>query len=211
MYRAEGSQLTRDIGQLTHPFSSPSVIPDELSVVPKLCRRSGFFFRYSPLGCVVVLTNMPVRALNAATFMVRSCFSACGGMVPSGWGMMSIIHMRLVWALTLAPLLVADVTGQNSHRASRSESNRQIAATTPRSNASQSPASLELPITFERRVGDLDGIVKRHEIRALVMPSHSGFFFDKSLGRSEADRSITNEPWSSMQRPHEYESGHSPK
>ena len=39
--------------------------------------------------------------------------------------------------------------------------------------------ALELPITFERRTGDLDGMVKRREIRALVVPSRSGFFYDK--------------------------------
>ena len=42
----------------------------------------------------------------------------------------------------------------------------------------QSTPSLELPLTFERHVGDLDEMLKRHEIRVLVVPSRSGFFYD---------------------------------
>ncbi len=38
--------------------------------------------------------------------------------------------------------------------------------------------SLSLPVTFERHVGDLDGMNKRHTIRVLVVPSRSGFFYD---------------------------------
>jgi membrane-bound lytic murein transglycosylase MltF len=36
-----------------------------------------------------------------------------------------------------------------------------------------------LPLTFERHVGDLDAMVKRREIRVLVVPSRSGFFYDQ--------------------------------
>jgi ABC-type amino acid transport substrate-binding protein len=35
-----------------------------------------------------------------------------------------------------------------------------------------------LPLNFERHTGDLDGMVGRHEIRALVVYSQSGFFYD---------------------------------
>ena len=43
----------------------------------------------------------------------------------------------------------------------------------------QSPsATLSLPLNFQRHTGDLDGMVKRHEIRALVVYSRSGFFYD---------------------------------
>jgi membrane-bound lytic murein transglycosylase MltF len=42
-----------------------------------------------------------------------------------------------------------------------------------------STPSLELPLTFERHVGDLDAMVKRREIRVLVVPSRSGFFYDQ--------------------------------
>jgi membrane-bound lytic murein transglycosylase MltF len=44
---------------------------------------------------------------------------------------------------------------------------------------SQSTTSLKLPLTFERHLGDLDEMVKRHEIRILVVPSRSGFFYDQ--------------------------------
>jgi membrane-bound lytic murein transglycosylase MltF len=49
----------------------------------------------------------------------------------------------------------------------------------PNADPAQSTPSLELPLTFERRVGDLDGMSKRHQIRVLVVPSRSGFFYDK--------------------------------
>jgi membrane-bound lytic murein transglycosylase MltF len=53
-------------------------------------------------------------------------------------------------------------------------------STTPQSQSnSSSAAALELPITFERELGDLDGMLKRHQIRVLVVPSRSGFFYDK--------------------------------
>ena len=55
-------------------------------------------------------------------------------------------------------------------------------------SATQSPApsapgqashatELGLPVTFERHTGDLDAMVKRGEIRALVLYSRSGFFY----------------------------------
>lgn len=96
---------------------------------------------------------------------------------------MSILHARAVLALTLAALLVTHPATQSAHGASHPESRRQVTSGTPQSSASQPRASLELPITFERRLGDLDGMVKTHEIRALVVPSHSGFFYDKGQPR----------------------------
>jgi len=59
------------------------------------------------------------------------------------------------------------------------ESQSQSAAANPHNGAAQSTPSLELPVSFERRVGDLDGMVKRRQIRVLVIPSRSGFFYDK--------------------------------
>ncbi|MGA7916414.1 MAG: lytic transglycosylase F [Candidatus Acidiferrales bacterium] len=91
--------------------------------------------------------------------------------------------MRVVFALTVATLLVASLVARNARGGAEPKSYRQVTATTPPRNASQSAASLQLPITFERRLGDLDGMVKRREIRALVVPSHSGFFFDKAHPR----------------------------
>ena len=48
----------------------------------------------------------------------------------------------------------------------------------PDSGASQ-PGSLALPVTFERHTGDLDSMLKRRRVRALVVYSRSGFFYDK--------------------------------
>ena len=44
-------------------------------------------------------------------------------------------------------------------------------------------AALSLHVNLERHTGDLDGMVKRHDIRALVVYSRSGFFYD--LGHPE--------------------------
>jgi membrane-bound lytic murein transglycosylase MltF len=40
-----------------------------------------------------------------------------------------------------------------------------------------------MPITFQRHLGDLNGMAKRRQIRALVVPSRSGFFYDKGQPR----------------------------
>ena len=88
-------------------------------------------------------------------------------------------RVRLVLALTAATLISAHLAAHSSRGAPQPEVKEQSSATDPQKDSSQSIGSLELPITFERRVGDLDGMVKRREIRALVVPSRSGFFYDK--------------------------------
>ena len=52
---------------------------------------------------------------------------------------------------------------------------------TSESDKPKSTASLELPITQRRHLGDLAEMKKRHEIRVLVVPSHSGFFYDRGI------------------------------
>ncbi|MGB7466904.1 MAG: hypothetical protein WBW14_28730, partial [Candidatus Acidiferrum sp.] len=52
-----------------------------------------------------------------------------------------------------------------------------VQQSSPRQQQSPS-ATLSLPLNFQRHTGDLDGMVKRHEIRALVVYSRSGFFYD---------------------------------
>jgi membrane-bound lytic murein transglycosylase MltF len=49
------------------------------------------------------------------------------------------------------------------------------------SSISESPPreSLALPVTFERHTGDLEDMAKSRRIRALVVYSRSGFFYDK--------------------------------
>src|SRR5579863_6180396 len=96
---------------------------------------------------------------------------------------MSVIHARVVLALTVATLVVTYSAARGARGTSHSEARRQISSGTPQSSAPQSHKSLELPITFERRLGDLSVMAKRPQIRALVVPSHSGFFYDKGQPR----------------------------
>ena len=88
-------------------------------------------------------------------------------------------RVRLILALTAATLVSTHLAAPSSRGAPQPESKEQSSAPAPQKDSSQSTGSLELPITFERRLGDLDGMVKRREIRALVVPSRSGFFYDK--------------------------------
>lgn len=83
-------------------------------------------------------------------------------------------HIKLIFVLTGATTVFAAGFAEK-----RSEAPARSEPVASQDQASHSTASLELPITFERRVGDLDGMLKRHEIRALVVPSRSGFFYDK--------------------------------
>jgi membrane-bound lytic murein transglycosylase MltF len=64
----------------------------------------------------------------------------------------------------------------------QSESTHTVAPAAEK-KAAQATGSLELPTTFDRHLGDLDGMVKRRQIRALVLPSRSGFFYDKGHPR----------------------------
>src|SRR5208283_5446316 len=81
---------------------------------------------------------------------------------------MYIGRIKLVIAFVAAPILLSAQLAANDGSA------------TPQAQANQQGVtSLELPLNFERRVGDLDGMVKRRQIRVLVIPSRSGFFYDK--------------------------------
>ena len=80
---------------------------------------------------------------------------------------------------TAAILVAAHFVTLGSAGALQFDPIQQSEKTPAHNGPSQSSASLELPINFERRVGDLDGMVKRRQIRVLVIPSRSGFFYDK--------------------------------
>jgi len=81
---------------------------------------------------------------------------------------MYIGRIKLVIAFVAAPILLSAQLAANDGSA------------TPQAQANQQGVtSLELPLNFERHVGDLDGMVKRRQIRVLVIPSRSGFFYDK--------------------------------
>lgn len=92
---------------------------------------------------------------------------------------MRIIPFKLGFAFAAAALVMGYLAVSLGQAVPRTELKRQSASDTPRKDVSQSTASLELPTTFKRQVGDLDGMVKRHQIRVLVIPSRSGFFYDK--------------------------------
>jgi membrane-bound lytic murein transglycosylase MltF len=95
------------------------------------------------------------------------------------------------WVMRVVPIglvLVLTVTAAvPSPFAASATPNRELLSTHPRASwpaisqektAPQATSSLSLPLTFERHVGDLEGMNKRHAIRVLVVPSHSGFFYD---------------------------------
>jgi len=89
-------------------------------------------------------------------------------------------HIKLIFVLTGATtVFAAGFAEKRSQAPPQYDPRQKPAPAASQDQASHSTATLELPITFERRVGDLDGMVKKHEIRALVVPSRSGFFYDK--------------------------------
>jgi membrane-bound lytic murein transglycosylase MltF len=91
---------------------------------------------------------------------------------------MSIVRVRLVSPFTSLILFCACVTG-SFEAPLLAQTKRQSAIAAPKTDATQSTSPLELPVNFERHLGDLDGMVKRRQIRVLVVPSRSGFFYDK--------------------------------
>ncbi len=80
---------------------------------------------------------------------------------------MSILRVRLV---SIVSSLILCFTFLAAYRSR---------ATADSPATQQSSSSLELPFNFERHLGDIDGMVKRRQIRVLVIPSRSGFFYDK--------------------------------
>jgi membrane-bound lytic murein transglycosylase MltF len=91
---------------------------------------------------------------------------------------MSSVFLRLTVALPAVAFVLACCNPRSNSADSQSDRVQQSTATS-RNEGTKSTASLELPIIFGRHVGDLEGMKKRHEIRVLVVPSHSGFFYDR--------------------------------
>ncbi len=93
---------------------------------------------------------------------------------------MRLAHTWMAAALLIAAVVQIDfATTADDVSASRG----QPATVNQQNPNSASKPSLGLPLTFARHVGDLDGMKKRHVIRVLVVPSHSGFFYDKGIPR----------------------------
>ena len=92
---------------------------------------------------------------------------------------MRVVHTRLAAALAIVSLAPTQFAATHSRVMAPAGWRAQFAVAAPQKTAPQSTPSLQLPITFERQVGDLDGMGKRHLIRALVVPGRSSFFYDK--------------------------------
>ena len=89
------------------------------------------------------------------------------------------VRIELIFPLVGVTVLAAALTAMRSPPILCCEVSQQPASSASQHQSSHSTPTLELPIIFERRMGDLDSMVKRREIRALVVPSRSGFFYDK--------------------------------
>jgi membrane-bound lytic murein transglycosylase MltF len=91
---------------------------------------------------------------------------------------MRSVLIRVSFVCIVAVLVACQSTSRDKSAARAPEEMKQATAPAP-SNAGQAKPSLELPITFTKHLGDLEGMEKRRRIRALVVPSRSGFFYDK--------------------------------
>lgn len=92
---------------------------------------------------------------------------------------MLAVHKKLVVTLLMVSVFPTQFAATLTPAAAPAGFEVPFAAAAPQKAAPQSIPTLELPITFERRVGDLDEMEKRHVIRALVVPGRSSFFYDK--------------------------------
>jgi len=92
---------------------------------------------------------------------------------------MLVKHARLILPLVTAAVVSVCFEAECARATPQADTKTQSAAATSQQDASKSTQSLELPLNFDRRVGDLDAMRKRHEIRVLVVPGQSSFFYDK--------------------------------
>ena len=90
------------------------------------------------------------------------------------------LHTKFAFCLLIAGFGGFGCSKKNV--ASAPETKQEIAIELPElPDAAQSPPqrSLALPVKFERHTGDLDVMSARRRVRALVVYSRSGFFYDK--------------------------------
>src|SRR5450755_1646143 len=80
---------------------------------------------------------------------------------------------RNPWLVLVLGLLLAHVCTTTATAAQPQSTNPGVAATKGPPKSSDSG----LPLNFARQTGDLDAMVKRGSIRALVLYSRSGFFY----------------------------------
>jgi len=93
----------------------------------------------------------------------------------------------LVFVLPLVALLLAIACGKKAEpTASTEQAKQQATAPSPVSSPDEPPApsgGIALGPVFSRRTGDLDEMVKRRNIRALLILNPIGFFYDKGQPR----------------------------
>jgi membrane-bound lytic murein transglycosylase MltF len=96
------------------------------------------------------------------------------------------MHVRLTLRLSWLVFTLL-LCGCGKKEASPTTETKQHAATElpelPDSGFSPPKESLALPVTSERHIGDLDDMLARRRIRALVVYSRSAFFYDKGRPR----------------------------
>ena len=88
----------------------------------------------------------------------------------------------LLLAIVCVPLLlIACGKKEATPQAGTDRTKQQAAAPSPTSSTATN--ALLLPLHFEHHTGDLDEMVKRRNIRALVILNPIGFFYDKGRPR----------------------------
>ena len=83
---------------------------------------------------------------------------------------------RLVFAVLALTALLTMATGRPTALAAAQPQSAQVPPASS-DKASPQPSGAGLPLSFERHTDDLDAMVKRGNIRALVLYSRSGFFY----------------------------------
>jgi hypothetical protein len=98
-------------------------------------------------------------------------------------GSTSSTRQNLLFVVTLSALLLVTSCGKKaSPSISAEQAQQQTAPAAHVSSPEEPPApsnDVALPIGFGRHTGDLDEMVKRRNIRALVILSPIGFFYNK--------------------------------
>jgi hypothetical protein len=103
-----------------------------------------------------------------------------------------ISYLPSVFVLPLSALFLVLACSKQAAAPPKSEQVQQPAVSSPLISADGLPAApskvVALPIGFTRDTGDLDSMVKRRQIRALVILNPIGFFYDKGCQKAQCTR-----------------------